>query len=64
MRLIVLVSVGRPQRTIMEELNDESSFTKFLLIKEDLVVRKGKDLCLRKVKILALIVMKLDFIVW
>ena len=64
MRLIVLVSVGRPQCTIMEELNDESSFTNFLLIIEDLVVRKGKDQCIRKVKILALIVMKLDFIVW
>ena len=64
MRLIVLVNVVRPQRIIMEELNDESSFTNFPLIVEDLVVRKGKDRCLRKVKILALIVMKLDFIVW
>ena len=64
MRLIVLVRVGRPQHTIMEELNDESSFTNFLLIIEDLVVRKGKDRCIRKVKILAWILIKLDFIIW
>ena len=48
----------------MKELNDEPSFTNFPLIVEDLVVMKGKDRCIRKVKILALIVMKLDFIVW
>ena len=35
----------------MKELNDEPSFTNFPLIVEDLVVMKGKDRCIRKVKI-------------